>query len=115
MLRDVRIAYKDGRMEDVVALGAPAADILADPSEVLRLLARGAMKLRDNATGAEAWQRYIDQDSDSAAAFVGLGRCRLGLGDLNGARAAVDLALALEPEDASARQLQQDLGRRHGP
>lgn len=113
MLRDVRIAYKEERMEEVVALGAVAADIVADNSEVLRLLARGAMKLRDNGTAVEAWERFLEQDRQSVPAFVGLGRCRLGLGDLDAARAALDQAQALDPEDVSARQLQQDIDRRH--
>jgi tetratricopeptide (TPR) repeat protein len=115
MLRDIRIAYKDDRMDEVLALGVVAADVLVDSSEVLRLLARGAMKLRDNKTGAEAWERFISQDQTSAGAFVGLGRCRLGLGELDATQDALDRALALDPEDGSARQLQLDLARRLRP
>ena len=71
------------------------------------------MKLRDNGTAVEAWERFLEQDRQSVPAFVGLGRCRLGLGDLDAARAALDQAQALDPEDVSARQLQQDIDRRH--
>ena len=80
--REMRAAYKARHYEQVVRFGAAAAVAAPGNEDIQRLLAQAAMRTRDYAIAASAWERLIalsPQTRETAAPQ--LARCRQRLGE----------------------------------
>lgn len=80
--REMRTAYKARRYEWVVRFGIAAAAAAPGNEDIQRLLAQAAMRTRDYATAAAAWEKLMalsPQMRETAAPQ--LARCRLRLGE----------------------------------
>ncbi|HEX4861280.1 MAG TPA: hypothetical protein VFV07_08590, partial [Rhizomicrobium sp.] len=80
--REMRAAYKARRYEQVVRFGVAAAVAAPDNEDIQRLLAQAAMRTRDYAIAASAWERLMALSPETReTAAPQLAKCRQRLGE----------------------------------
>lgn len=80
------------------------------PEAVINRLGYRALSARDPELALVLFRRNVERHPESANAHDSLGEALLGIGDVEGARASYERALALDPGSSSARTALERIG-----
>lgn len=95
-------------------IAARAANAFAGDADVALLSGALALEAGQTAAAERALATLLERGAVMAAAAILLGRARLALGDIEGAKAAADHAIGLAPTSRAVRKLAADARRDAG-